>query len=199
MHRDNVRHSGPFILLSQVSSTVQSLQTPCQWAPQAWGQAAWRQGPEAPVHTTLDQWAAGTRPWGWLLPRGESRGRLTQRQTGRDNLMSRILNSLTVTCQTFFRSSSFLCCVLMWTRKIPHYSVHRKCIMSCRLWAEFMFGHLCSALASVSCWGLIPDTRSWLGLFSFRDPTEGAGEKCFDRKWEWTTNELIWRNCRGDF
>lgn len=24
-------------------------------------------------------------------------------------------------------------------------------------------------------------------------------EKCFDRKWEWTTNELMWRNSRGLF
>lgn len=105
IHALKVRHSGPFSLLSQVSSTVQSLQTPCQRAPQAWGQAAWRQGPEAPVHTALhsraahrlDHWAAGTRPWGWLLPWGNARGRMTQRQTGRDDAMSRISNSLTGT------------------------------------------------------------------------------------------------------
>lgn len=86
MHGDKVRHTGPFSLLSQVSpwwaTTVQSLQTPCQPAPQAGGQAAWRQGPEAPVHTAshsraarrLDHWAAGTGPWGWLLPWGDARG-----------------------------------------------------------------------------------------------------------------------------
>lgn len=37
-----------------------------------------------------------------------------------------------------------------------------------------MFGHLCSAPASVGCCGLTPDTRSRPGLFSLREPTEGA-------------------------
>lgn len=105
MHVDKVRHSGPLSLLSQVSRTVRSLQTPCQRAAQAQGQAAWRQSPEAPVHTALhsraarrlDHWAAGTRPWGWLLPWGNARGRMTQRQTGRVDAMSRISNSLTGT------------------------------------------------------------------------------------------------------
>lgn len=37
-----------------------------------------------------------------------------------------------------------------------------------------MFSHLCSASASVSCCGLTSDTRSRPGLFSLREPTEGA-------------------------
>lgn len=196
MHGDKVRHTGSFTPLSQVSpwwaSTVQSLQTPCQRAPQAGGQAAWRQGPEAPVHTAshsgaahrLDHWAAGTGPWGWLLPWGDARGRMTQRQTERDDAMSRISNSLTGTASNserltqswtgenefrdLLRGSSFLRCGLMWTGKILHSGVHRKCIMSSGLWDEYVFGHLCSASASVSCCGLTLDTRRRLGLFSLR-------------------------------
>lgn len=39
-------------------------------------------------------------------------------------------------------------------------------------------------------------------MFSLREPTEGAvrnREECFDRKWEETTNGLMWRNSRGTF
>lgn len=39
-----------------------------------------------------------------------------------------------------------------------------------------MFGHLCSALASVGCRGLNPDTRSRPGLFSLRT-YRGGGRK----------------------
>lgn len=160
------------------------------------GLAAWRQGLEAPVHTglhcraicRLDHWAAGTRPWGWLLPWGNSGGRMTQRQTGRDDAMSGISNSLTGSASNYkgirlkkiptlwnpVWGWNFLLRGLMWTRKNLDSSVHRKCVMSSRLWAEFVFGHLCSASAGVSCWGLNPDTRSRPGLFSFREPTEGA-------------------------
>lgn len=72
--------------------------------------------------------------------------------------------------------SSFLRCGLMWSGMILDSSVHRKCIMSGRLWAEFVFGHLCSALASVGCRGLNPDTRSRPGLFSLRT-YRGGGRK----------------------
>lgn len=67
MRGDKVRHASPVSPLSQVSpwwaTTVQSLQTPCQRAPQAGGQAAWRQGPEAPVHTASPHTAE--RHTGW--------------------------------------------------------------------------------------------------------------------------------------
>lgn len=98
------------------------------------GLAAWRQGLEAPVHTglhcraicRLDHWAAGTRPWGWLLPWGNSGGRMTQRQTGRDDAMSGISNSLTGSasnykgirlgkkplCGTLCGAETFCCVVL---------------------------------------------------------------------------------------
>ena len=68
-------------------------------------QAAWRQGPEARMHTAshsgaalrLDHWAAGTGAWRWLFPWGKASSKMTQRQTGRDDTMSRISNSLTGT------------------------------------------------------------------------------------------------------
>lgn len=111
IHGDKVRHAGPVSPLSQVSprwsTTVRSLQTPCQRAPQAGGQAAWRQGPEAPVHTASPRTAE--RHTGWTTEQlaqdhgdgsslgGDARGRMTRRQTGRDDAMSRISNSLTGT------------------------------------------------------------------------------------------------------
>lgn len=90
----------------------------------------------------------------------------------------------------------------MWTGKILDSSLHRKCVMSGGLWAAFVFGHLCSASAGVGCCGLNPDTRSRPGLFSLRAYRGGsrkqkAAKKCFDRKWEWTSNGLMWRNSRG--
>ena len=49
---------------------------------------------------------------------------------------------------------------VMWSRvnwEDPGlYGLHRKCIMSGGLWAEFVFGHLCSASAGVGCCGLNP-------------------------------------------
>lgn len=48
--------------------------------------------------------------------------------------------------------------------------------MSGRLCAEFVFGHLCSALATAGCQGLNPDTRSRPGLFSLR-AYRGGGRK----------------------
>lgn len=85
-------------------------------------------------------------------------------------------------------------------------SVRRKCITSGRLETAFVFGHLCSASDSVGCCGLNPDIGNRPGLFSLREPAEeglgsrkqgAAAEKCFDRKWEWTENGLMWRNSRG--
>lgn len=193
MDTHRVWHFGPSSFLSKVSSAVQSLQTPVSEPLRLGALAAWWQGLEAPVHTglhctaicRLDHWAAGTRPRGWLLPWGNSGGRMT----GRDDVMSGILNSLTgntSNCKGIRLAKkktlskkpvwgwNFLLRGLMWTRKILDSSVQRKCAMSSRLWGEFVFGHLCSASASVSCWGLNPDTRSRPGLFSFREPTEGA-------------------------
>lgn len=108
-HACSETKSAPLSPLSQDSpwwaGTVQSLQTLCQQAPHAGVQAAWRQSPEALVHNAshsraarrLDHWAAGTGLWGWLLPWGNASRRMTQRQTGRDDAMSRISNSLTGT------------------------------------------------------------------------------------------------------
>lgn len=62
MHRDKVRHAAQLSPLSQVfpwwATIVQSLQTPCQRAPQAGDQAAWRQGPEALLHSASHSGAA---------------------------------------------------------------------------------------------------------------------------------------------
>lgn len=193
MDTHRVRHFGPSSFLSRAPVLSSPSRPPVSEPLRLRGLAAWRQGLEAPVHTglhcraicRLDHWAAGTRPWGRLLPWGNSGGRMTQRQTGRDDAMSGISNSLTgsasnckgirlakmkkrTLCRTLKLSG------LMWTRTILDSSVHRKCVMSSRLWAEFVFGHLCSASSSVSCWGLNPDTRSRPSLFSFREPTEGA-------------------------
>lgn len=82
--------------------------------------------------------------------------------------------------------------------------MHRKCIIS-RLRAKFVFGHLCSAPASVGCCGLNPDTRCRPGFVFFErayrrgSRKRRAVEKCFDRKWEWTADGLMWRISRGTF
>lgn len=60
MHVDKVRHSGPLSLLSQVSRTVRSLQTPCQRAAQAQGQAAWRQRLQCTPPYTAERHAGWT-------------------------------------------------------------------------------------------------------------------------------------------
>ena len=102
--------------------------SPSGWGPGSvatgpWGSSAHRLASHSGAAHRLDHWAAGTGPWGWLLPWGDARGRMTRRQTGRDDAMSRISNSLTGTASDsrtgenefadlLARSSSFTRCEL---------------------------------------------------------------------------------------